>query len=223
MASTLAVATLVAIVVMNRDPAGALPVLDAFAPGRRPAPPAHVPPLNAATLPFRYSFTSVLDEGADQYLVSADNVVKWNDSREELRVNYWGPDKNDVEGVLVYHFQFPGRTARVALSAETGCWDFQKHHTGFGRGVSAIEASRDGVAWTALQDDIRDRRWGVNCKVTGDLPPDLLGAAELWLRIRLLTEFAEPRAGYTVAQFCRSVPAEGRTVFSIEADCVSPE
>jgi len=43
------------------------------------------------------------------------------------------------------------------------------------------------------------------------------------LKIRLLTEYAEPRAGYTVAQFCRSVPAEGRTVFSIEADCVPPE
>lgn len=45
----------------------------------------------------------------------------------------------------------------------------------------------------------------------------------LWLRVRLLTEFAEPRAGYTVAQFCRAVPAEGRTVFAIRADCVPPD
>jgi hypothetical protein len=219
-ASTLALATLAAIVIMNRDPAGALPALDAFIAGRGPTLPAAVPPQAAATLPFRYSFTSVLEEEADRYLVSADNVVKWNDPREDLRVNYWGPDKNDVEGVLVYRFRFPGRTARVALSSETGCWDFQKHHTGFGRGVSAVEASRDGINWTTLQDDIRDRRWGVNCKLAGDLPADLLGAEELWLKIRLLTEYAEPRAGYTVAQFCRSVPAEGRTVFSIEADCV---
>ena len=222
-AATLTFATLVAIAIMNRDPAGALSVLDAFSPGRPPPLPAHVPPLAAATLPFRYSFTSVLAEEADRYLVSADNVVKWNDPREELRVNYWGPDKNDVEGVLVYRFRFPGRTARISLCAETGCWDFQKHHTGFGRGVSAVEASRDGVTWTTLQDDIRDRRWGVNCKLAGDLPPGLLGAEELWLRIRLLTEHAQPRASYTVAQFCRAVAAEGRTVFAIEADCVPAE
>ena len=222
-ASTLVLTTLAASVIMNRDPAGALSALDAIMPARRPTPPAAVPALAAATLPFRYSFTSVLDEQADRYLVSADNVVKWNDPREELRVNYWGPDKNDVEGVLVYRFRFPGRAARIALAAETGCWDFQKHHTGFGRGVSAIEASRDGVTWTTLQDDIRDHRWGVNCKLSGNLPTDLLGTEELWLKIRLLTEYAEPRASYTVAQFCRAVPAEGRTVFSLVADCVPAE
>jgi len=150
---------------MNRDPAGALPVLDAFIARRGPTLPATVPPRAAATLPFHYSFTSVLEEEADRYLVSANNVVKWNDPREDLRVNYWGPDKNDVEGVLVYRFRFPGRTARITVTAEISCWDFQKHHTGFGRGVSAVEASRDGINWTTLQDDIRDRRWGVNCKL----------------------------------------------------------
>jgi len=194
-----------------------------FMPDRRPPLPAHVPPLAAATLPFRHSFTSVLDEDADRYLVSAENVVKCNDPREDLRVNYWGPEKNDVEGVLVYRFRFPGRAARIAVTAEISCWDFLKHHTGFGRGVSAVEASRDGITWTSLSDDIRDRRWGVTCKLTGNLPPDLLGTDELWLKIRLLTEQAEPRAGYTVAQFCRAVPAEGRTVFAIEADCVPPD
>ena len=70
---------------------------------------------------------------------------------------------------------------------------------------------------------IRTRRWGANCTLSGDLPSDVLGADELWLRVRLLTEHAEPRAGYTVAQFCRAVPAEGRTVFAIDADCVPPD
>jgi len=191
--------------------------------GRVPEGFAEILGRGEATLPFRYSFTSVLDQEADRYLVSAENVVKWNDPREELRVNYWGPSQNDVEGVLVYRFRFPGRSARVAIVAETGCWDFLKHHTGFGRGVSAIEVSRDGVTWTTIQDDIQPRRWGVNCRLNGDLPADVLGVDELWLRVRLLTDQAEPRAGYTVAQFCRSVPAEGRTVFSIEADCVPPD
>lgn len=220
--SGLVLASLGTIVVMSRDPAEAVSVLDAFIQPRRSPLLAHVPPLTDATLPFRYSFASVLDEEADRYLVSADNVVKWNDPREELRVNYWGPEKNGVEGVLVYRFRFPGRTARIAITAEVSCWDFQKHHTGFGRGVSAVEVSSDGATWKTLQDDIRDRRWGVNCKVSGDLPPDVLGTEELWLRIRLLTEYAEPRVGYTVAQFCRAVPAEARTVFTLEADCVPP-
>ena len=120
----------------------------------------------------------------------------------------------------MYRFRFPGRTARIAVTAEASCWDFQKHHTGFGRGASGIEASPDGVIWTTIHDDISDHRWGVNCRLAGDLPSSLLGTAELWLRVKLLTEYAEPRAGYTVAQFCRSVPAEGRNVFVLEADCV---
>lgn len=218
-----ALAALAAVVVMTRGPARSLAILEAFLPGRRPPLPAHVPPLAAATLPFRYSFASVLDDEADRYLVRADNVITWNDPREDLKVNYWGPEKNDVEGVLVYRFRFPGRAARIALRATTDCWDFQKHHTGLGRGASAVEVSRDGIAWTTLSDDIRARRWGANCTISGDLPPDVLGTDELWLRVRLLTEDAEPRAGYTVAQFCRAVPAEGRTVFAIEADCVPPD
>lgn len=196
--------------------------LDALAAGGGRGQPADVPARSLATIPFQYSFTSCLDEDADLYLFSADNTMKWNDPREDLRVNYWGPEKNDVEGILVYRFQFPGRTARITVMAEIGCWDFQKHHTGFGRGCSAVEASRDGIAWVTLQDDIRERRWGVNCKLSGDLPPGVLGSRELWLRIRLLTEDADPRAGYTVAQFARSIPAESRDVFTIEAECVPP-
>lgn len=214
---TLAIGTLAGVVILSGGPGTSPSLLHTVLPARQPA---HVPPLAAATLPFRYAFTSVLDDEADQYLVNTSNVVKWNDPREDLRVNYFGPEKNDVEGVLVYHFRFPGRTARIAVTAEASCWDFQKHHTGFGRGASAIEASPDGVIWTTIHDDISDRRWGVNCRLAGDLPSSLLGTAELWLRVKLLTEYAEPRAGYTVAQFCRSVPAEGRNVFVLEADCV---
>lgn len=188
----------------------------------RHSPPAVVPPLSAATLSFRHSFTSVLDPEADRHLVSSRNVLKWNDPREDLRVNYWGPATNDVEGELVYRFQLPGRTARISIATESQCWDFERHHGGFGRGVSAVEASRDGRRWITLKDDIGERRWGASWALQGDLPDDLLGTTELWLKVRLLTVDAKPAAGYTVAQFARAVPGSDRAVFAIEADCVPP-
>lgn len=179
-----------------------------------------VPAVEAATVPYRFSYASVLDDEADRHLVDKRDMVKWNDPREELRVNYWGPATNDTEGVLVYRFRFPGRTARIELTAEISCWDFEKHHGGFGRGAAAVEASCNGTDWVVLQDDIRAGRWGVSGTVGGDLEPDLLGTDELWLKVRLLTERAEPRAGYTVAQFSRAVPGANRPVFRIEADCM---
>lgn len=191
--------------------------------GGPPEPHTRPPPMHAATMPFAYAFTSVLDEQADRHLVKSSNIMKWNDPREELRVNYWGPQTNGTEGILVYRFRFPGRTARINLSAEVSCWDFEKHHGGFGRGAAALEASRDGTDWVTLQDDIRAGRWGVSGTIDGDLPPELLGTEELWLKVRLLTEQAEPKAGYTVAQFSRAVPGVNRKVFSVAADCVPPE
>jgi hypothetical protein len=192
---------------------------DGLVGGSRTAAAVPVPTRAAATLPFRYSFTSVLDEEADRYLVTAENMRKWNDPREELRVNYWGPSGNDQVGTLVFRFPFPGRSARISIETVLECWDFEKHHGGFGRGACAVEVSRDGTSWTSLRDDIRDGRWGTNVTLSGELPADLLGSDVLWLRLRLLTTRAEPKAGYTVAQFARAIPGTGREVFVIEADC----
>ena len=182
-----------------------------------------LPLLRDATLPFRHSFTSVLDAEADRYVVELDNVAKWNDPREELRVTYWGPTANDIEGRLVLCFRFPGRTARIHIDTESACWDFEKHHGGFGRGASAVQASRDGVTWITLRDNIAPRNWGASWSLKEDLPDGLLGTTELWLRLRFLTERAEPKAGYTVAQFARAVTGAGKTVFALEADCVPAE
>ena len=182
-----------------------------------------LPASATTTVPFRHSFTSVLDKEADRYVVTANNVVKWNDPREEPRVSYWGPVDNDVEGTLLYRFRFPGRTARIRLVTESTCWDFMKHPGGFGRGACAFDASRDGVTWITLRDNIRHRDWGAGWSLAESLPRQLLGTAELWLRIRFLTEEAQPDRGYTVAQFARAVTGAGKTVFALEADCVPAE
>jgi len=165
----------------------------------------------------------VLDADADRYLVEAHGMEKWNDPREEPRLSYWGPSANDVEGTLVYRFQFPGPTARILITTESQCWDFMKHPGGFGRGVSAVEASRDGAIWVVLRDNITHRNWGASWELDESLPTSLLGTRELWLRLRFLAENAEQDRGYTVAQFARAVAGNREPVFSLVADCVPAE
>ena len=208
-----------AIAVTRHKQAIRLPPLDVVSAEHPVLPFVAVPPLSDAVVSFRHSFTSVLDADADRYLVEFGNMTKWNDPREDLRVNYWGPAANDQEGFLVYRLTFPGRTARIFIDTELSCWDFDKHHGGFGRGASAVEASRDGTRWITIRDDIARGTWGSSWRLKGELPPELLGTSELWLRLRFLTQNAEPKAGYTVAQFARAVPGNGRKVFSLEADC----
>jgi hypothetical protein len=191
---------------------------------RAAAAAAIIPPApEAATAAFRHAFTSVVEPNADRYLVEASGMSKWDDPRENPRVTYWGPAEDGVEGRLVYRVRFPGPTAAIRLTANCQCWDFLKHPGGFGRGVSAIEASRDGATWVTLRDNIQHRDWGASWEIDGPLPTSLLGTDEFWLRLRFLTEHAELDRGYTVAQFARSVTGRNETVFAIEADCVPPD
>lgn len=200
-------------------PAGAAAVMATISLPRRD--PASEPPLAvAASVAFRYAFSSVLDAEADRYLVEAAGMEKWNDPREEPRMSYWGPSTNDAEGRLVYRFRFPGRASRITITADSQCWDFMKHPGGFGRGVSAIEASRDGSTWVVLRDNITHRNWGASWDLDEPLPASLLGTRELWLRLRFLTENTEHDRGYTVAQFARAVAGSQNAVFSLTADCV---
>ena len=202
-------------------PVGAAAIMATVSLPRRERP--SVPPLAAATLTFQHAFTSVLDVDADRYLVEAHGMEKWNDPREEPRLSYWGPSANDVEGTLVYRFPFPGPTAQILITTESQCWDFMKHPGGFGRGVSAVEASRDGAIWVVLRDNITHRNWGASWELDESLPTSLLGTRELWLRLRFLAENAERDRGYTVAQFARAVAGNREPVFSLVADCVPAE
>lgn len=177
------------------------------------------PALKNASLLFRHSFSSVRDEEADRFLVEASGMQKWNYPQKDPELTYWGPTENGVEGRLVYRFGFPGRTARVRLDAESPCWDFEKHPGGFGCGVSAIEASRDGVTWVSIRDNIAHRNWGATWVVHESLPRELLGTSELWLRLRFLTSNVREDSGYTVAQFARSPIGNDVAVFAIEANC----
>lgn len=157
---------------------------------------------------------------ASPYLVDVTNMKVY---REEWWVKmgmpeltYWGPEQNDVEGTLLYRFPFGRRMPQVALSATCACHIFGEGQGGEGRGAAALEVSADGLAWTTLADGIEPRQWGVYVGFDDSLPSHLLGHAELWLRVRCLTQGC-PNDSYSTAQFGRA-GIHQEPVFSLTAD-----
>ncbi len=175
--------------------------------------------LNTAS--FSYGFRSVFQKDADEYLVDSSGMKKWEDKFINPAVSYWGPSGNDAEGRLVYRFQFPGEATRIHVKASSPCWDFTKEPGGVGRGVSAIEASRDGREWFVLRDNLKPRNWGEDWSIDESLSRELVNGKELWLRMRFYAEDAPVPRGYTVAQFGRSSAEATEDVFHIQADCIA--
>lgn len=164
---------------------------------------------------FEYGFTHVNQANADAYVVESRGVRKYSEWQSPP-ITYWGPAQNDVEGVLVYRFALPQAAGSFYLKANDSSWDFNNEPGGFGRGCSALEVSRDGVNWIVLRNSLDSRQWGVDWSYEGDLPPEMIGATEVWLRLRFLCEGA-PNSSYTVTQFGRSSSAATENVFDFRA------
>ena len=173
------------------------------------------------TASFYYGFRSVFQKNADEYLVESSGMKKWEDTFMSRAVSYWGPSGNDAEGRLVYRFQFPGETTRIHVKASSPCWDFTKEPGGIGRGVSALEASRNGEEWLVLRDNLKPRNWGEDWSIDESLSRELVNGKELWLRMRFYTEDAPVPRGYTVAQFGRSSAEAIEDVFHVQADYIA--
>jgi len=172
---------------------------------------------------FRFAVRDVHQRDADTFLVEQVGMRKWMDQFMFPRVSYWAPEGNDIEGVLVYRFDFGGPAETIHLRAASTCWDFFEEPGGVGRGVSAIEISRDGDDWLALEDNIRSRRWGASISIDQDLADDFRGAATLWVRVRCLTESAPVENGYNVAQFARTPPDRKGAAFEVTAELLASE
>lgn len=162
-----------------------------------------------------FGFTHVNQTNADDYLVETSGVRKYSEWQNPP-TTYWGPSQNNVEGVLVYRFPLPQAAASFYLKANDSSWDFNNEPGGFGRGCSALEVSRDGVNWIVLRNSLDSRQWGVDWSYEGDLPHEMIGATEVWLRLRFLCEGA-PNSSYTVTQFGRSSSAATENVFDFRA------
>ena len=168
----------------------------------------------------KFGFTHVNQVGAEDYLVDSTGMRKYSEWQNPP-LTYWGPAANGVEGRLVYKFEFPGQAQSIRLKAVSPCWDFFNEPGGNGRGVSAIEVSKDGATWVALHDNVTPRNWGADWSVDDQLPAAVLGGEALWVRMRFLVESA-PNSSYTVAQFGRSTAAEADNVFEMEATLTVP-
>lgn len=162
-----------------------------------------------------FGFAHVNQTNAVDYLVETSGVRKYSEWQNPP-TTYWGPSQNNVEGALVYRFPLPQPAGSFYLKANDSSWDFNNEPGGFGRGCSALEVSRDGVNWIVLRNSLDSRQWGVDWSYEGDLPPEMIGATEVWLRLRFLCEGA-PNSSYTVTQFGRSSSAATVNVFDFRA------
>lgn len=166
---------------------------------------------------FRFALRDVHQKDADVFLVENIGMKKWMDQFMFPRVSYWAPEANNVEGVLVYRFDLGGAAESIRLQAVSNCWDFFHEPGGVGRGASAVEISRDGKDWLAIEDNIEPRRWGATITVDKNLPDDFVGTNTLWVRVRCITESAPVENGYNVAQFARTRLGQQEPVFVVKA------
>ena len=170
------------------------------------------------SLVFEHAFRTVEQFDAQRFVVSNDGMRKWDEPFSDPRVLYWGPAKGGVPATLVWRFEFPVAAERIELRARTQCWDFgPTPDQGAGRGAAAVAVSGDGEHWIVLHDSIAAGRWGESWASEGDLPAEVTGSRELWLRVTLLTEGADADDAdeYTVAQFARAHAGSAADVFAL--------
>jgi len=167
---------------------------------------------------FRFALRDVNQETADAFLTKNVGMKKWTDQFMFPRVSYWAPIANNSEGTLTYRFDFGGTADSIHLRVVSDCWDFSREAGGVGRGASAVELSRDGENWIALENNIEPRRWGVPIAIASNVPDEFLGAGTLWVRVRCITEGAPVDNGYNVAQFARTRPDRKAVAFEVSAN-----
>lgn len=181
-----------------------------------PTPASRPPPLGQPD--FRHAVYGVDDPEADRHLVEATGVRKWHEEYGG-RYRYWGPERFDVEGRLVYRYQFERPSRRIHLRTTVSARAQSLEMGIIGNGACALEYSTDGREWHAVANHLEPRQWGVEVAFDGFLPDDAVGTTALWLRVRLLSVGPWRKADYALAQFLRH-PSEDRTpVFELDVEC----
>jgi hypothetical protein len=204
------------------------------APGPRPLPPQAEPgpptpvvpavrsaaPLTAAPRSSSASIQFLRIADSLPYVVETDNVVHFSEWQSPP-ATYLGPQRDDLEGFVIYRFDFTAPVATARLIAMARCWDFAKDPGGQGRGAAAIDASGDGHAWTPVRDTLVGPAWGDDWTIDESLPATVVGGTSLWIRARLLTN-GSPNTTYSVAQFGRNRDDPSQPTFGIVAGLAVP-
>ena len=135
-----------------------------------------------ATFDFSYGYKTVLDANANQYIVSAQNVSKYNEGTPGA--SYWAPSATNVTGFLTSRFDFSAPTTEIFLNAQLASYNFGGGSSGSG----SIWASTNGVAWTLLLDNPTPSSIASYEYYTQDVPASLLGTTSFYLQERLYSQ-----------------------------------
>jgi len=167
---------------------------------------------------FRHAVRDIDDPEAERYLVESSGIGKWREDYGQ-RFRYWGPETFDVEGRLVFRYDFSRPSRRIYLKANLSCREQSLEDGIIGNGACALEFSTDGLAWRPLINTLEPRIYGAIVEFEELLPDEACGSTSLWLRVRLLAEGPWKRADYSVAQFLRNRPTDAATVFELAVEC----
>jgi hypothetical protein len=166
---------------------------------------------------FRHAVRDIDDLEAERYLVESVGMQKWHEDYGQ-RFRYWGPETFDVEGRLVFRYDFPRPSRRIYLKANLSCREQSLEDGIIGYGACALEFSTDGLEWRPLINTLEPRIYGAIVQFEELLPDQACGSTSLWLRVRLLAEGPWKRADYSVAQFLRNRPIDTATVFELAVE-----
>lgn len=125
---------------------------------------------------FTYEIYDPRAQTADDYLITQQNVG----IRVESDFVYWTTSNDSEPHILLFHFPFEKEidTAHLVARTDTFNWNRQAY--------AKIEASKDGSNWILLKETGPPDYGGWNSGTySGDLPTQLLGSKELYVRITL--------------------------------------
>lgn len=190
-----------------------------------PDGPGEAPPFANSPIE-RPDFTHVVrdidDPEAKRYLVERVGMSTWHEPFNQ-HCRYWGPREPDVEGSLVFRYDFPRPSRRVYVKTKLSMFDAEQQQGVIGRGACALEYSTDGLEWRPVENHLEPRAHGTSIFQDGLLPEGATGSGSLWLRIRLIVEEGWANASYSVAQFMRTHDDDTEAAFEMAVECEPDE
>ena len=157
---------------------------------------------------FTFSYLTVFDSQASDYIVSAVNVQRYSEWQSPP-VTYWGPSASGVLGTLTYKFTYGAPSAQISLNAALASFNFGGTETG----SSSLWASTDGSSWQLLLNDPTPQSEASYLHYNQNVPSSLLGTTSIWFQVQM-EEDSLP-SDFALAQFSRSATDQPNDVFNI--------